>query len=286
MAKKSAKTATAAADAHGRVAAWLVLAGMGGTSLCFNIFHAAHAAAAAAPAAGAAGHAAPGSASGLALWLAVLYGVAPVGAAMGLSHIAGARAGGWLMRLVTLGVMLGAMGLSVGATATVVAPVAPGLLRYVFPFVMDAAALVALQVILAPPQVASATSTRPGATSTATGTATNGGSGGGATSGGAGGGSPVPPAEEEDAGDDGKTPGKRGEIRRVMRAYWDSEIAGNRIPNGADLNRSANKDPDYSLGKRYASEWRRELQVEMVSGMAGEWDRDAPGSVLPAGAAR
>jgi hypothetical protein len=44
-----------------------------------------------------------------------------------------------------------------------------------------------------------------------------------------------------------------------MRDYWDTEVAQGRIPNGAKLNRAAGKDSGYSLGKRYAQEWRQEI---------------------------
>lgn len=112
----------------GLAAAWSVLIGMGGTSVTFNVCHAV-------------GH------GQLALALALLYGIAPVFAAAFLSHIAAVHHGGWFMRSVTFAVMLGAMSLSIGATASVVAPAA-GALRWLFGCVLDAAALVALRVIL------------------------------------------------------------------------------------------------------------------------------------------
>jgi len=257
--KKTTARGAAHADTHRRVAAWLVLAGMGGTSLTFNVWHAAH------------GH--------LPVGLALLYGISPVLAAGGLSHIAGGSRAGWQSRVITVVVMLGAMGLSVGAVASVVEPVAPGLLRFVFPAVMDAASLVALQELLSGRQVAPATADSPRATSTATA----GGLSGGATSDSG----TIPAAAGGGARDaDGPAPGKRGDIRRVMRVKWDSEIAENRIPNGADLNRAAGKDPDYSLGKRYAAEWRGELSQEMTSENVREWREDAGAGVLAAGAAR
>jgi hypothetical protein len=52
---------------------------------------------------------------------------------------------------------------------------------------------------------------------------------------------------------------KRGMFREQMRDFWDSEIAYGRIPSGADLNRAAGRDPGYSLGKKYAQQWRAEL---------------------------
>lgn len=56
----------------------------------------------------------------------------------------------------------------------------------------------------------------------------------------------------------------RGEAQTKMRAHWDAEIAGGRIPSGADLNRAASKDPKYSLGKKYARTWRQELPEAFV----------------------
>jgi hypothetical protein len=53
--------------------------------------------------------------------------------------------------------------------------------------------------------------------------------------------------------------GKRGMFREQMRDFWDSEIEKGRIPSGADLNRAAGRDPGYSLGKKYARQWRAEL---------------------------
>jgi len=110
-------------------AAWAVLVGMGGTSVTFNIWHATHAGRMLVP-------------------LALLYGIAPVFAAMGLSHMVAAHKGGKLMQWVTFGVMLGAMGLSIGAIAAVVGPTAGPALRWLFGAVLDAAALLALRVVL------------------------------------------------------------------------------------------------------------------------------------------
>ena len=50
-----------------------------------------------------------------------------------------------------------------------------------------------------------------------------------------------------------------GGPQATMRAHWDAEVAEGRIPTGAALNRAAGKDPNYSLGKRYAAAWRAEL---------------------------
>jgi hypothetical protein len=120
---------------HDREAAWLVLVAMGGTTMTFNIWHATH--------------------SGMPLGLALLYGMAPVSAAMGLSHIVAEYKGGRFMKAVTFLVMLGAMALSIGATSEVIRDAA-GPLRWLFGGVIDAAALVALQVILSPESRAAA----------------------------------------------------------------------------------------------------------------------------------
>jgi hypothetical protein len=110
-------------------AAWAVLAGMGLTSVIFNVYHATHA-----------GHMNPA--------LAVLYGVVPILVAMGLSHIGASYGGGKVLTVLTFGIMGGAMTLSIGATAWVVAPAA-GHLKLLFGAVLDSAALVAQYVILA-----------------------------------------------------------------------------------------------------------------------------------------
>lgn len=112
----------------GVAAAWAVLVGMGGTSVTYNVYHAV-------------------THGQMDLALALLYGIAPVFAAACLSHIVAVYNGGWFMRAVAFAVMLGAMTLSIGATASVVAPTA-GPLRWLFGGVLDAAALVALRVIL------------------------------------------------------------------------------------------------------------------------------------------
>ena len=71
------------------------------------------------------------------------------------------------------------------------------------------------------------------------------------------------------AGDD-ETPARRGEVQDIMRAYWEKEIAAGRIPNGADLNRAAGKQPKYLLGKKRASEWRTELPAEFTDHATGD----------------
>jgi hypothetical protein len=120
---------------HDRAAAWMVLVGAGATTVSFNIWHALH--------------------SGMPLVLAPLEGMAPVLIAMGLSHVVSAYRGGWFMKTVTFGIMLAAMVLSLDAAGKVVHP-ALGPLWWLFGAVVDAAALVALQVILSPESRAAA----------------------------------------------------------------------------------------------------------------------------------
>jgi len=111
------------------IAAWAVLVGMGGTSVTYNVYHATH----------------NGSMN---VGLALLYGIAPVFAAALLSHIVAEHDGGRFLQAVTFAVMLGAMTLSIGATAAVVEPAAGPWMQWLFGAVLDAAALVALRVIL------------------------------------------------------------------------------------------------------------------------------------------
>jgi hypothetical protein len=102
----------------------------------FNIWHALHT-------------------GGLKWLLAIMVGLAPAGLAIGLSHIVAAHNGGGVMRGIAFLVMAGAMVLSVSATGDVVRP-AVGNLWWLFGAVVDSAALVALQVILARPPGAGA----------------------------------------------------------------------------------------------------------------------------------
>lgn len=120
-----------AAKQSNAVAAWVVLVAMGGTTMTFNVWHAVHT-----------GH--------MPLGLAILSGVVPIVVSMGLSHIVATHNGGIWLKLATFGVMLGSMALSVGATGDVVKQ-AEGPLWWLFGAVVDAAALVALRVILSPP---------------------------------------------------------------------------------------------------------------------------------------
>lgn len=57
-----------------------------------------------------------------------------------------------------------------------------------------------------------------------------------------------------------------GGTQRAMRRHWEMMTASGTVPTGADLNRAVGKDPKYSLGKRYAGEWRAEISGSAQSG--------------------
>lgn len=124
---------------HDRAAAWLVAGFAGITMVAFNMWHAIH--------------------GGIPIPLAVLFGLAPVVLAMGLSHVVAAYQGGWFMKGATFAIMLGAMVLSIRATGYVVRP-ATGNLWPLFGIVTDSAALLALQVIMSPESRAAAKAAR------------------------------------------------------------------------------------------------------------------------------
>jgi hypothetical protein len=111
-------------------AAWAVLVAMGGTEMTFNVYHSVHS-------------------GSLDLALALLVGIAPVFAAMCLSHIVAEGGAGTGVKTLTFLVMLGAMGLSIGAVSDVIRPVTGPAMSWLFGLVLDAAALLALRMILA-----------------------------------------------------------------------------------------------------------------------------------------
>jgi hypothetical protein len=110
-------------------AAWAVLTGAGTITMVYNIWHATHA-----------GH--------MIIGLALLYGFGPVFVAALLSHIVAEYECGWFLKGIAFATMLGAMAMSIGATAWVLGPTAGPVLRWVFGAVLDTAALVSLRVIL------------------------------------------------------------------------------------------------------------------------------------------
>ena len=67
----------------------------------------------------------------------------------------------------------------------------------------------------------------------------------------------------------------RGETQAKMRAHWETGITGGLIPSGADLNRAVGKDPKYSLGKKYAKQWRQELPEQFVEAVEAGRTEDA-----------
>jgi hypothetical protein len=120
---------------HGKVAAWIVLLSMGGTSMAFNIYHAVNGN----------GH--------LVVGLALLYGIAPVLAAMGLSHMGASRRDKLIVQVIIFAVMIGAMVLSANGIGEVLKATAGPQMCWVFGGVLDAASLTALWMILNPPPV-------------------------------------------------------------------------------------------------------------------------------------
>lgn len=110
-------------------AAWTVLVITFGTGILYNVWHAVH-------------H------GGLNLILAVPAGVVPLVVAAILSHIVRQHGGGRWLHAITYGVMLGAMGLSIGVTASVVKPVFGPVGSWGFGVMLDTATLTALWIIL------------------------------------------------------------------------------------------------------------------------------------------
>jgi multidrug efflux pump subunit AcrA (membrane-fusion protein) len=112
----------------GLIAAWLCLIIAGAATVTFNIVHAWR--------------------SGMASPLGFVEGVVPVALAMIVSHLVAISSAGRFLKGITFAVMIGALALSVRATGTVVAPAA-GPLWWLYGAVVDTAALVSLQVLLA-----------------------------------------------------------------------------------------------------------------------------------------
>jgi hypothetical protein len=117
-----------------KAAAWSVLITMGTTSVIMNVYDAIHA-----------GH--------LILLIAVLKGLAPVYAAMGLSEVGARFDGGRVFKAIAFSVMGGAMVLSSGAIASVLHPAEPKgvigvILAWMFGAVIDAAAMTCVWVLL------------------------------------------------------------------------------------------------------------------------------------------
>jgi hypothetical protein len=88
---------------------------------------------------------------------------------------------------------------------------------------------------------------------------------------------PKPAAKVAPANDGGRLIefAPRGETQAAMRAHWDKQIADGFIPSGADLNRAVDKAPKYSLGKKYAGQWRQELPEEFVEAVEAGRHEDA-----------
>lgn len=69
---------------------------------------------------------------------------------------------------------------------------------------------------------------------------------------------------------------QRGAAKRILRKFWDEQVAKGKIPTGGEMNAHIGKESGYSLGKRYAQEWRAELAAD---GGKGEDADDEPGGV-------
>lgn len=70
--------------------------------------------------------------------------------------------------------------------------------------------------------------------------------------------------DHDDSDDETEMPARRGGTQAKMRTYWDERIAAGKIPNGSALNVEAGKLANYSLGKKYADQWRKELSPEFI----------------------
>src|SRR6185437_4251139 len=111
------------------IAAWAVLLGLGGTQITFNVADALR-------------HASPSP-------VRILAGVAPVAAAVLLSHLASSRHAAEWFRWVVGAVMLVSMAVSIGATIQVTAPALHELWREIaLGIALDAASLLALWFIM------------------------------------------------------------------------------------------------------------------------------------------
>src|SRR5690242_12034497 len=108
---------------RGSKVAWAIMIGCGATSWLYNVVHALR-----------------GTHDLIAAGMAVLYGTAAVYVSVLASHMAVHRRPMWEI-LAYLGVLLAAMGMSAGATAAVVRPVAGPVFCWVFPATLDSVTL-------------------------------------------------------------------------------------------------------------------------------------------------
>lgn len=74
---------------------------------------------------------------------------------------------------------------------------------------------------------------------------------------------------------------RRSGAKAAMRRHWDAEVAADRIPSGADLDRAAGRTPG-SLGRRYAAEWTAELNGVTASSAATAGAANDGGSLADA----
>jgi hypothetical protein len=108
---------------------WFVLVLTGGTSATFQMWHAAHA-------------------IGAAVLIAVLVGIVPPAAAIGLSHVVATHRSVTVLRVITFGVMLAVMGATASASATVIHPIDGLRWGWVLALALDAAELACVWILL------------------------------------------------------------------------------------------------------------------------------------------
>jgi hypothetical protein len=112
-----------------RADAWFVLAVTGGSSAILQMWHATHS-------------------GGAVLLIAVIVGLAPAAAAIGLSHVVASHKSAMLLRVITILVMLAVMAASASAIAAVVRPIDGPVFAWVFAVALDASALACVWVLL------------------------------------------------------------------------------------------------------------------------------------------
>jgi len=228
----------------GHRVAWAIMIGCGATSWLYNVAHALHGT--------------HGTHDLIAAGMAVLYGTAAVYVSVLASHMAVHRRPVWEI-LAYLGVLLAAMGMSAGATAAVVRPVAGPVLCWVFPATLDTATLMAFRFIVVP---------EPAGRGKRWWTKTAGGKPATKPAGGRGTKPPKDPGLDEAKTDQApdELAGAKSQ-RDLMREAWDAAIAAGKIPTGGDLNRAIGRPGTYSLGKKWAARWRAELPPEKAAAL-------------------
>ena len=234
---------------RGSGVAWSIMLSCGATELLYNIAHAVRGV--------------TGTHDLVGIGLAVLYGMAAVSVSVMASHMATARRPVWEI-LVFLAVIIAAMGMSAGAVASVIRPVAGPVLCWVFPATLDTATLMAFRLVVVPEPSGRG---RHWWTKTAGGKPATKPSGGRAQKPAEAGPAPaqVPPAGN---GTGTLTLAGAKSQRELMRECWDKGVAAGKIPTGGDLNRAIGKDGTYSLGKKWRARWEAELPADHPARLA------------------